>query len=113
MKNKCKMLVVACCALAILGLSACSAEKSADAASKPAVGTSESQASTVPNAQQTPEDEKGVTFKVDENGNSKEVPENNEAAQGEILARVDADTEEVEYSVDGGKTWSTERPDGV
>lgn len=34
------------------------------------------------------------------------------AANGskELIARVDADTQKVEYSSDGGKTWSTEAP---
>ncbi len=45
---------------------------------------------------------------VNPDGSISNAPANAEG--GEVLARISSDTNKAEYSVDGGKTWSTEKP---
>lgn len=106
MKNKIALLTTTIFALAIIGLSACSTPaKSSSVPSKPAEPASQSQVQG-----------ELKEYTITDNSGIEDTKPEQEAGEGagvEIMARINADTEETEYSTDGGNTWSTEAPEGL
>lgn len=112
MKTKLAIVLASCLAVFLIGLVSCSPSKETETSSKTAQPTSQSEKapSTTSSETTTPV---ASTFTVDENGNVAPADGDTNASADGIQARINVDTQKAEYSVDGGKTWTDEKPEGL
>lgn len=119
MKSKLIILLASCFALVVFCLSGCFLAKpdenrvplssvasqqslSSKAAENAASDTEEQQEELAP-SEQTP-------YTVDENGDISQTDGEAADDEGGPIVRIDATTQQVQYSLDGGKTWTTQKP---
>lgn len=126
MKTKFAILLASCLALVVIGLAVILPKSiggrhlTADSAagqttqSQPLEESNSAQApaSLPPAKAEAPASSKELTYHVGEDGSMPETSPTETDNEAEVMVRIDANTQKAEYSTDGGKTWTTQRPEG-